>query len=637
MTAQPTKRRGVAWALAAGAVGLSVGLGGGVLLPGLALADDGSTKTFGRATLEADRELVVPAGTCGVTWTLVGGFGGNGLDDAVGGAPGHVVATTTVTAGQTYRIGVGQPGSAADLDTETDATAGGASTVTLHTEDSDEVVLGAGGGNAASAGHEANVVGVGIPSDAVATNGTFAGTSAEGSVVTAELVACPPVVAPQLVSAAESQDAPGTVLVTFQPGGDEAGTPATSYEVSTDGGQIWEPLASLQGDGTSASPYVGQITRAAGEYQVVVQGVSADGRYSAASAPQSVTVVGPVVGGDGGGGNGGGGNGGGEGDEQVAPTAPTIEKAVSNQPGEVDFDIIPGEGGLAPTHYEYSIQGVDGPWNTLNWTSSVDGVVLAKVTELTEGTEYTFHVRAVVGGDPQLLSEVSQPKTVLVKSSVSTPVGDEPVEPTPVGNEPVKPTPVGDEPVEPTPVGDEPAPPVVTPPVTPAPDADRPRVENVPTVPTTVPADAPLSLKTDKAGQTTAAPGEKITVLGTGFMPNSNATVIIYSEPRVLGTVTTDENGSFRLEVVIPADLPAGEHSLVASGIAPDGSERFIRMNVTVDADGNATIDGNGDEVDDTLAYTGAEPLVPALLGAGALVGGGALLFVSRRRRTAQV
>src|SRR3712207_646830 len=204
MTAQPTKRRGVAWALAAGAVGLSVGLGGGVLLPGLALADDGSTKTFGLATLEADRELVVPAGTCGVTWTLVGGFGGNGPDDAVGSAPGHVVATTTVTAGQTYRIGVGQPGSAADLETEAEATAGGASTVTLHTEDSDEVVLGAGGGNAASSGHEANVVGAGIPEGAVTANGAFTGTSAEGSVVTAELVACPPVVVPQLVSAEES-------------------------------------------------------------------------------------------------------------------------------------------------------------------------------------------------------------------------------------------------------------------------------------------------------------------------------------------------------------------------------------------------------------------------------------------------
>jgi len=74
----------------------------------------------------------------------------------------------------------------------------------------------------------------------------------------------------------------------------------------------------------------------------------------------------------------------------------------------------------------------------------------------------------------------------------------------------------------------------------------------------------------------------------------------------------------------------------VASGVAPDGTERFLRVNVTVDAAGVATVDGDGDGKD-SLAYTGSEPLVPALLGIGALVGGGALLFVSRRRRTVQV
>jgi LPXTG-motif cell wall-anchored protein len=178
--------------------------------------------------------------------------------------------------------------------------------------------------------------------------------------------------------------------------------------------------------------------------------------------------------------------------------------------------------------------------------------------------------------------------------------------------------------------------PVVVPPATTVPDnGGTPRM-NVPVVPATVP-DAPLTLTTDKGQITTVAPGEKVTIIGDGFKPGSTATIIIYSEPQVLETVLVGPDGSFRVEIEVPAGLPAGQHSLVASGIAPDGSERFIRMNVTVDADGTATIDGNGDGVDDTLAYTGAEPLVPALLGAGALVGGGALLFVSRRRRAAQV
>jgi LPXTG-motif cell wall-anchored protein len=156
-----------------------------------------------------------------------------------------------------------------------------------------------------------------------------------------------------------------------------------------------------------------------------------------------------------------------------------------------------------------------------------------------------------------------------------------------------------------------------------------------PVVPSVVP-DAPLTLTTDKGTITKAAPGEKITVVGSGFLPFSEATVIIYSTPQVLGTVVTDATGSFSVQVQVPAGLAAGRHSLVASGVAPDGTERFLRMNVTVDAAGVATVDGDGDGKD-SLAYTGSEPLVPALLGIGALVGGGALLFVSRRRRTVQV
>jgi LPXTG-motif cell wall-anchored protein len=258
------------------------------------------------------------------------------------------------------------------------------------------------------------------------------------------------------------------------------------------------------------------------------------------------------------------------------------------------------------------------------------------VTELQGGVEYTVHVRALAGsGEAVVTSAASQPKTVTVKSAVPTPPKDEQ---TPVGDEPVEQTPVeqipvGNEPVEQTPSDEKPAPPVVTPPVTPAPDAGD---QDVPVVPATVP-DAPLTLTTDKGQITAVAPGEKITIIGDGFKPGTNVSVIVYSEPQVLGTTLVGPDGTFRFEVTVPAGLPAGEHSLVASGIAPDGSERFIRMNVTVDADGTATIDGNGDGVDDTLAYTGAEPLVPALLGAGALVGGGALLLVSRRRRTAQV
>jgi LPXTG-motif cell wall-anchored protein len=141
-----------------------------------------------------------------------------------------------------------------------------------------------------------------------------------------------------------------------------------------------------------------------------------------------------------------------------------------------------------------------------------------------------------------------------------------------------------------------------------------------PVVPATVPA-TPLTLTTDRGPITKATAGQEITVIGTGFLPFSTATVVIYSTPQVLGSVVTDAAGAFRTTVTVPSTLEAGQHSLVASGIAPDGSERLMRLDVTVTAAGAQ------------LASTGASPLVPALAGAAALLAGTAMLVVSRRRR----
>jgi hypothetical protein len=149
-----------------------------------------------------------------------------------------------------------------------------------------------------------------------------------------------------------------------------------------------------------------------------------------------------------------------------------------------------------------------------------------------------------------------------------------------------------------------------------------------PTVPAEVPS-APLTLTTDKGQISTATPGEKITVVGTGFMPYSTVDVVIYSTPIVLGTVVTDANGNFSQEVTVPTSLAAGQHHLVASGVAPDGSPRFMRMDVTVAA---AEHGGPGQ-----LAWTGFETLPWLLGGLGAVAAGGFVLVATRRRRGAQL
>jgi LPXTG-motif cell wall-anchored protein len=75
--------------------------------------------------------------------------------------------------------------------------------------------------------------------------------------------------------------------------------------------------------------------------------------------------------------------------------------------------------------------------------------------------------------------------------------------------------------------------------------------------------------------------------------------------------------------VTIPDGLHAGEHSLVVSGLDPDGNPRYLRTDVTVSA------------AEDVLAYTGAPVIGPAIGGLVAIVVGSGLLVASRRQKTA--
>lgn len=191
-----------------------------------------------------------------------------------------------------------------------------------------------------------------------------------------------------------------------------------------------------------------------------------------------------------------------------------------------------------------------------------------------------------------------------------------------------------------------------------------------PSVPSTVPTDAPLTLTTDKGQITEVESGEQLTVIGTGFAPHSTATVVIYSTPTVLGSVLTDAAGDFAEPVTVPSTLAAGEHTLVAAGVAPDGTDRFLRMAVTIAASGDPAGDTSGDTSgetsgdpaadpgttstadptgtassaatgDDTgedraeLAYTGIDVALPVTLGVAAILTGAALLVLARRRRRA--
>ena len=137
-------------------------------------------------------------------------------------------------------------------------------------------------------------------------------------------------------------------------------------------------------------------------------------------------------------------------------------------------------------------------------------------------------------------------------------------------------------------------------------------------------ANAPLTLAATQ-GTATLTAGAPVVVKGSGFAPNANISIGVYSSPTDLDALTADATGSFSDSVTIPASF-SGAHTLVAEGVAPDGSARVLETPITVRAASSAG----------TLPFTGANTALMALSGLGLIVSGLALIrtaAVSRRRR----
>lgn len=122
----------------------------------------------------------------------------------------------------------------------------------------------------------------------------------------------------------------------------------------------------------------------------------------------------------------------------------------------------------------------------------------------------------------------------------------------------------------------------------------------------------PVDLPDVVEGETTT------TVRGSGYAPGGQIDITIESDPVHLATVTADAAGSFEARVTIPAGLPAGAHTLKATGPDPAGGLRVLSTPVEVAGDPAGP-----------LATTGTSLLWLVVVGAGAIGVGG---VVSRRR-----
>lgn len=79
-----------------------------------------------------------------------------------------------------------------------------------------------------------------------------------------------------------------------------------------------------------------------------------------------------------------------------------------------------------------------------------------------------------------------------------------------------------------------------------------------------------------------------VRVTGNGFMPGSVASVWLFSEPRLLGTVMVNADGTF--EGTLPIGiLESGEHTLQVNGISMTGADRAANLGVLVTDQGIPT------------------------------------------------
>jgi hypothetical protein len=273
--------------------------------------------------------------------------------------------------------------------------------------------------------------------------------------------------------------------------------------------------------------------------------------------------------------------------------APTVT-AVSPRGDGFDLDLVPGHGAemLGAGRYQVSLDG------GTTWNERAEGFADSplRVSGLAPGANVTVSVRAVNAagyGTP------STPVIVAV-------------------------------PVPPAVVLPPPAQPATTLPATTTTAAPAPGSVPLPE-PGSVTPSAPLSADMLAAlpegvvagGVVTVQPGQAVTLQGGGFVPGEVVQAVIASEIRVLNTTRADAAGDVSMTATVPADLPAGQHTLAL--YAPV-SGRGVRQAVTVTL---PPIEGTETSAD-ALPATGTRGTIVVL--GWVLLAAGVIVGISRQR-----
>jgi len=144
-------------------------------------------------------------------------------------------------------------------------------------------------------------------------------------------------------------------------------------------------------------------------------------------------------------------------------------------------------------------------------------------------------------------------------------------------------------------------------------------------------------------------PGETLNVFGEGFASNSTQDLSIQSAPKHLVNAQSDANGDFSQNVTIPCDMTAGDHTIFATGVDPDGNATTLSAGVNVTntacvlgtqttatttaSNGNGSEQARGTTSSSSLPFTGgAATVLLTTLALGMILAGTVAVRVARRR-----
>ena len=437
---------------------------------------------------------------------------------------------------------------------------------------------------------------------------------------------CP--VAPGAPTALSAASASGAAALTFRPPANDGGSAITGYEYSTDAGANWHALTTA--DGTTVGTKVGTVSGLTDGtlYTITVRARNTAGPSTAATPTQVTPFTTPVV------------------PTIMVPGPPTGLVATPGNGGAgLTFRPPANDGGSPITGYEVSTDG-SSTWSALSTAAGAAGARTATVTGLTDGTPYAVRVRAInIAGTGTPSNSVTvttgvSPTAVSVQGGTSSlvvswhpPAGGATVTGYLAVAHPGPATCTTTGALSCVLGGVAGTSYTVTVTATVGGVSSVPSASSgsaVPTAPAVadIPPATSLVLTTDKGAISTAAPGQGIVIIGTGFAAFSTVILTLYSDPVVLQSVVTDTNGSLATPVTIPTSLSAGGHTITAAGVGQDGVART--MNLAVNIRANAVISAPGPL---TLPVTGLPVSSIAPFGLAVLATGAALFLAARPRR----